>query len=95
MVDRDHGQMGCTSGEFFSSSLCRTCFKNGYYDEDVSEKNCQKAESFHQTSEDHQYNVMDVSVSAGQREERRGITKEMVNFIGAERQVKYTCGVDD
>ena len=38
---------------------------------------------------------MDVSVSAGQREERRGITEEMVNFIGAERQVKYTCGVDD
>ena len=31
---------------------------------------------------------MDVSVSAGQREERGGVTKEMVNFIGEERQVK-------
>ena len=32
---------------------------------------------------------MDVGVSAGQRGERGGVTKEMVNFTGAERQVKY------
>ena len=31
---------------------------------------------------------MDVGVSAGQREERGDVTKEMVNFIGEERQVK-------
>ena len=31
---------------------------------------------------------MDVRVSAGQREEWRDVTKEMVNFTGAERQVK-------
>ena len=38
---------------------------------------------------------MDVSVSAGQREEWGDVTKEMVNFTGAERQVKYICGVDN
>jgi hypothetical protein len=38
---------------------------------------------------------MDVGVSAGQREERGDVTKEMVNFIGAERQVKGISGVDD
>ena len=47
MVDRDHGQMGRTSGESFSSSLGRTCFKNGCYDEDIGEENCEKAEGFH------------------------------------------------
>ena len=31
---------------------------------------------------------MDVGVSAGQREERGGVTKEMVNFTEAERHVK-------
>ena len=39
MVDRDHGQKGSTSGEIFSSSLGRTCVKNGCYDEDIREEN--------------------------------------------------------
>ena len=47
MVDRDHNQMGHTSGESFSSSVSRFYFKNGCYDEDIRKENCEKAEGFH------------------------------------------------
>ena len=33
IIDRDHSQMGHTSGESFSSSVSRLGFKNGCYDE--------------------------------------------------------------
>lgn len=81
--------------ESFSSSLGRTCFKNSCYDADIREKNCQKADSFHQISEDHQNNIMYIHVRAGQREEWGDITKEMVNFSGAERQIKGISGVNN
>lgn len=93
MVDGDHGQMGSAGGKPFSSSLSRTCFKNSYDDVEIREKNCQKTGSFHQVSKDNQNNVMHVRVRAGQGEEWGDITKEMVNFIGAERQMECISGV--
>lgn len=95
MVNDDYGQMGGTSGKPFSSSFSRTCFKNSCYDADVREKDCQKTDSFHQTSEDYQNNVMHVSIRAGQREEWGDITEEMVNFFGAERQMKGISSVNN
>jgi hypothetical protein len=84
MIDGDYGQVRSTSREPFLPSFCRTYFTNGHYNIHIGEENSKKRESFHQTCKHHQYYVMCVGIKAGQREEWRDITKEMVNYFGAE-----------